>query len=64
LFLYLHRIASEISNDELASKAVFGEISIVFHAESVNEIIASVTAEQGSVVECVSHELRIFKNDL
>jgi hypothetical protein len=37
---------------------------MVFHTKSVDEIITSVTAEQRYIVEYVSHELQVLKNDL
>ena len=37
---------------------------MVFHAKSVNEIIATVTVEQRSIAECVLYELKVLKNDL
>ena len=64
LFLCLQRISSEILNETLAPNTIFGEISMVFHITGVNEFITSVTAEQHYIVEYVSHELQVLKNDL
>jgi hypothetical protein len=63
LFLCLQRITSEILNEKLASNIVFGETSIVFYAKNINEIIASVTAEQRSIAERISHELKVLKSN-
>ena len=64
LFLCLQRILSEILNKKLAHNTVFCEISMVFHAKNVNEIIASITVEQGSIIESVSCEVTTLKNNL
>ena len=48
---------------KLAPDILFGEISMVSDAKSVNESIASTTAEHGSMEECVSHELKFLKYD-